>query len=221
MSSEALRGVFKSFKKREFNMKYFLLIVILLLTSCSPKLSQSFKKVSKPEKHWVFFHPFKAKKAFLLSKEAEKTKDSIANFGKIGKDNNGGQLDAFKHSFWMASLTQKIGKNAALSLGKAHEKGNYQTFKKRQLEDGLLPDKPSSEMDLFNNSVGVKVGSQYNKASKKIIIKQLLSSLKQGELRILKKDNLGNFLNCQNKIIPIDSLKHQWMTKKCLVPSNY
>ncbi len=202
-------------------MKYFLLIVILLFTSCSPKLSQSFKKVSSPEKTWAFFHPFKAKKAFRISKQVEKIKDSIARKGSIGKDNSGGQIDAFKHSFWMASLTQKIGKNAALSLGKAHEKGNYQTFKKRQLEDGLLPDKPSSEMDLFNNLVGVKVGSQYKKASKKVIIQQLLNKLQQGELRILKKDNLGNFLDCQNNIISVDSLKHRWLTKKCLVPSNY
>jgi len=201
-------------------MKYFLLVIILILTSCSPKLSQSFKKVSKPEKTWAFFHPFKAKKAFQLSKEAEKTKDSIAFTKIIGRDNNGGQLDAFKHSFWMARLTQKIGKNAALSLGKAHEKGNYLSFKKRQLEDGLLPDKPSSEMDLFNNSIGVKVGSLYKKASKKVIVQQLLNKLQQGKLRILKKDNLGNFLDCQSKIIPLEKLQHRWDTKKCLIPSD-
>ncbi len=201
-------------------MKYFLFIVVFLLNSCSPKLSQSFKKVSNPEKIWVIFHPFKAKKAFKISKEVEKVKDSIAHVEIIGKDNNGGQLDAFKHSFWMASLTQKIGKRAALSLGKAHEKGNYQSFKKRQLEDGVLPDKPSSEMDLFNNVIGVRVGYKYKKASKNIIIQQLLTKIGEGELRILKKNNLGNFLDCQNKIIPFENLQHRWETKKCLMPSN-
>lgn len=201
-------------------MKYFLLILLILFTSCSPKLSQSFKKVSKAEKTWVFFHPFKAKKAFKISKEAEITKDSMALTGVVGKDNNGGQLDAFKHSFWMASLTQKLGKNAALSLGKAHEKGNYQSFKKRQLEDGMLPDKPSSDMDLFNNAVGVRVGYQYKKASKNAIVQQLLNKLHQGKLRILKKDNLGNFLDCQSKIIPLENLQHRWENKKCLIPSD-
>ena len=88
-------------------MKYFLIIFFLILTSCSPKLKQSFKKVSKPEKTWVIFHPFKAKRAFLISKEAENVKDSMAFVGSIGKDNNGGQLDAFKHSFWMARLIAK------------------------------------------------------------------------------------------------------------------
>jgi len=200
-------------------MKYFLLFIILLFTSCSPKLSQSFKKISKPEKKWVFFHPFKAKKAFQISKEAEKTKDSIGSFGNIGKDNNGGQLDAFKHSFWVARLTQKIGKRAALSLGKAHEKGNYKTYTKRKLEDGYLPDKASSTMDLFNNNVGANFGVRYKKTSKKNLVQHLLKALENGELRILNKDNLGNFLDYKGQIIPLDSLRHRWETKKCLVKS--
>ena len=78
----------------------------------------------------------------------------------VGKDNNGGKLDAFKHSYWMARLTQGIGKRAAFRLGKAHEKGNYQTYQRRRLEDGLLPDKPSTDMDLYNNNIGYK--SRFN-----------------------------------------------------------
>jgi len=201
-------------------MKYFLLFIILLFTSCSPKLSQSFKKISKPEKKWVFFHPFKAKKAFYISKEAEKTKDSIGNFGNIGRDNNGGRLDAFKHSFWIARLTQKIGKKAALSLGKAHEKGNYKSYTKRKLEDGYVPDKASSTMDLFNNNVGATFGIRYKKTSKKELVLHLLKALENGELKILSKDSLGNFLDCEKRVIPKDSLHHKWETKKCLAPSD-
>lgn len=202
-------------------MKYLILFFIFLLTSgCSPKLRQSFSKVSSPEKIWIFFHPFKAKKAFLISKETERTKDSIENIGSIGNDNNGGQLDAFKHSFWMARLTQGIGKRAAFNLGKAHEKGNYKTYKKRKLEDGFLPDKQSSEMDLFNNKVGISVGNFNKKTSKQELIQQLLDSLHDGKLRILKKNSSGNFLDCQGKILPMDSLKGKWNTKKCLVPSD-
>jgi len=202
-------------------MKYLLLFFIfLLMNGCSPKLRQSFSNVSSPEKTWVIFHPFKAKKAFLISKEVERAKDSIANIGNIGNDNNGGHLDAFKHSFWMAKLTQGIGKRAAFSLGKAHEKGNYKTYKKRRLEDGFLPDKQSSEMDLFNNLVGINIGSRYKKTSKKELIQQLLDYLNDGRLRILSKDSLGNFLDCQDKIIPSDSLKGKWETKKCLVSSD-
>tara|TARA_R110002073_G_scaffold57778_4_gene146699 strand:+ start:112056 stop:112466 length:411 start_codon:yes stop_codon:yes gene_type:complete len=130
-------------------LKVFFLI--LIFSSCSPKLKQSFSKLSPPEKSWVVFHAFKAKKAYSISLEAERVKDSMNGHASVGSDPNGGKLDAFKHSYWMARLTQNIGKNAAHSLGEAHEKGNYKTYKKRKLEDGFLPDKQSSEMDLFNN----------------------------------------------------------------------
>ena len=201
-------------------MKYVLFIFFIILSSCSPNIQKGYKKLSKPEKTWVLFHPLKAKKAFLISKETTLLKDSISNFGNIGKDNNGGQLDAFKHSFWMARLSQNIGKRAALKLGKAHEKGNYQTYIKQQLEDGYLPDKPSTKMDLFNNSIGATLGERFPLFSKKSTIQKLLKALQNGDLRILSKNALGNFLDCNKKIIPIDSLEHRWNNKKCLVKSN-
>ena len=43
----------------------------------------------------------------------------------LDKDPSGGQVDAFRHAYWMARLNEEIGKNAAKSLGKAHEKENY------------------------------------------------------------------------------------------------
>jgi len=201
-------------------MKYFALIIVLLFVGCSPQIKQSFSKLSKPERTWVIFHPFKAKKAYFISLEAEGVKDSLNTVDIIGTDNNGGHLDAFKHSYWMARLSQNIGKRAALSLGKAHEKGNYKTFKKHKLEDGFLPDKQSSEMDLFNNLVGIDIGNNNKNASKNELILMVLDSLQKGQLRILNKDSLGNFLDCQQRIIPIDSLKHRWDTEKCLVSSS-
>lgn len=202
-------------------LRYFLSILLLFLfVGCSPTLKSSFKKLSKPERSWVIWHPFKAKKAYKISLEAEKTKDSIKHTNLIGKDNNGGQLDAFKHSFWMARLTQNIGKRAAFTLGKAHEKGNYQTFLKRRLEDGMLPDKPSTDMDLYNNNIGISVGKQFKKASKPQLISVLIDSIRQGKMRVLLKDKNGYFLDCDKKRIPLDSLKHKWNTKKCLVRSN-
>ncbi len=195
-------------------------LLLGLFMNCSPKLKQSYSKLSKPERTWIIFHPFKAKKAYQISKEALITTDSIAKENSIGNDINGGQLDAFKHSFWMAKSAQVIGKNAALSLGKAHEKGNYQSFEKRQLEDGILPDKPSSDMDLFNNKVGATLGKRYKKSSKETIINHLLDSIRQGKLRMLKKDTSDNFLDCQGQIISNDALKGKWENNKCLVPTN-
>lgn len=197
-----------------------ILLVLLLLNACSPKLKQSFKKLSKPERTWVTFHVFKAKKAYIVSLEAERVKDSMAKIQRIGQDNNGGLIDAFKHAFWTARLTQEIGPRAAYSLGKAHEKGNFQTFKNRQLEDGYLADKQATKMDLFNNQVGINTAIAHKNSAKAQLIQQLLDSLEQGKLRILAKDQQGYFLDCEKIRIPLDSLKNKWETKKCLIPSD-
>ena len=202
-------------------MKYiYLLIGFLLLTSCSSTIKTSYGKLSSAEKTWVVFHGFKAKKAYGISLEAERITDSIKKTRIIGVDISGGRLDAFKHGYWMARLTQDIGKRSAYSLGKAHEKGNYRTFKKKQLEDGFLPDKPSTDMDLFNNKIGIIIGMQMDITSRNKLIQTVLDSVNEGKMRILLKDENGNFLNCKQKSIPLDSLKHKWNTKKCLVPSD-
>ena len=200
------------------NIIYILLL--MLFSSCSSTLGASYSDLSSAEKTWVFFHLFKAKKAYQISLEAKKVKDSISNVKIIGKDNNGGQLDAFKHSYWMARLTQGIGKRAAHSLGKAHEKGNFQTYKARQLEDGLLPDRPSTEMDLYNNKVGISIGERFHKSSKAKLIEMVIDSVQLGKMQVLLKDKEGYFLDCTQKRIPLDSLKGKWNTRKCLVPSD-
>ena len=200
--------------------KFIYLLLVVMLTSCSSRFTEAYRKLSNPEKTWVLFHPFKAKRAYVISQEVLKLKDSVAPNTDIGMDNNGGRLDAFKHSFWMARLSQGIGRRAALSLGKAHEKGNYQSFLKGQTEDGILPDKESTAMDLHNNAVGSAIGSSFSKASKDEIILLVKDSLDAGKLRILLKDAQGHFLDCHQKRIPLDSLKGKWNTMKCLVPSN-
>ena len=140
-------------------MKYiYSLIGFLLLTSCSSTIKTSYGKLSSAEKTWVVFHGFKAKKAYDISLEAERVTDSIKKKRIIGTDISGGKLDAFKHSYWMARLTQEIGHKRAKRLGTAHEKGNYKAFKKGKEEDGDVPDKISSDMDFFNNEVGIEIG---------------------------------------------------------------
>jgi hypothetical protein len=181
---------------------------------------KQFFKLSTPEKYWVIFHPFKAKRAFYVMQEALKTTDSISKIDLIGKDLNGGQLDAFKHSYWMARSSQAIGEIASRKLGKAHEKGNYKSFKKGKNEDGFLPDQPSSEMDLYNNEIGLKIAKKYPDQSKFEIILTVIDEVKSGSMKILKKDCIGNFLTCDKEIIPKDSLIGYWENKKCLVDSD-
>ena len=198
----------------------FFLFLTVSLEFYSQSKTKQFFKLSSPEKCWVIFHPFKSKRAFYVMQEALKTTDSISKVDLIGKDLNGGQLDAFKHSYWMARSSQSIGEKASKKLGKAHEKGNYRSFKKGKKEDGFLPDLPSSKMDLYNNEVGLKIAKQYPDQTKFEIILTLIDEVKSGSMKILKKDCIGNFLTCSGEIIPKESLVGKWENKKCLVDSN-
>lgn len=199
-------------------------ISVLLFLTLSQLYSQSnwelFRKESNPIKVWVLMHPFKVKKAYKISLEATRVSDSIAKTDLLDQDSSGGQVDAFRHAYWMATLRQEIGKCATRSLGKVHERDNYKTFKKRQLEDGILPDKASKEMDLFNNNVGLKITNKRNASSKKTLIDIITSKIHQGNLKIIKKDTLGNYLSCNGNVILVEEIRHTWENGKCVIPSN-
>lgn len=201
--------------------KTFLLIVIMFtVQSFSQSSLKSFFKLSPPIKKWVIFHPFKAKKSLKISLEANRVSDSIIKSNLLDKDGSGGQVDAFRHAYWMARLTQELGKRAARSLGKAHEKENYLTYKKRKLEDGIVPDKISTEMDLFNNDEGIKLISKKSKVSQKGLVYRIINAIHQGKMKIIKKDKEGNFLTCDGEIISKESLKGKWENNKCLISSS-
>lgn len=184
----------------------------------SQQVDSGFSSLSSPEKWWVIWHPFKAKKALTASLSTLEVTDSIKKTGLIGTDINGGQLDAFKHTYWMVVLSNSIGPKAAISLGKAHEKGNYNTFKKGGKEDGYLPDKASSDMDLYNNQAGIDLYHQHVEESDNIMIQLVLDALYRGELRMIKKEG-SHFLNCNGFTIDPSHLIGTWENEKCLIPT--
>ena len=202
-------------------MKKSLLILVLLIF-CNQLIAQTnwqrFWKQSCPIKTWVLLHPFKAKKALLISKEATKTADSIAKTNLLDKDVSGGQVDAFRHAYWMAKLHQEIGRNAARTLGKAHERDNYISFKKGYFEDGIYPDYASKKMDLFNNKIGLTFSVRNDMRSNVGLIYKIINAIKKGDLKVIKKDIEGNYLTCNNEQIPTQELK-KWNNKKCLITS--
>jgi len=205
-------------------MKKYLIFSFVFLFSLT-SFSQSsyykqFKKLSTPKKWWVVFHPFKAKKTLRISKEVIKVADSISKTSILDGDKSGGQVDAFRHAFWMARLHIKIGKSAARSLGKAHEKENYQYFKDNKLEDGIIPDKASMDMDLYNNEIGLSLVKKGDNISRKSLVIRIIKAIKKGKMRIIKKNNKRQFLTCDGNIISRASLKGKWLNNKCLIPSN-
>jgi len=181
---------------------------------------KNFFQLSRPAKKWVLMHPLKAKKALRISLEAQRISDSIQKTKLLDGDASGGQVDAFRHAFWMARLHQEIGKSAARSLGKAHEKENFITFKKGKLEDGTLPDEISSKMDLWNNEQGLKLIQKGSTVPKNGLIFRVVNAIKVGKMKIIKKDRKGNFLTCDGTTIPENELRDKWKNKKCLILSN-
>ncbi len=199
----------------------FFTVLVFLSTQFSAQSNwHKFWKESGPIKKWVLLHPFKANRALRISIEANRVSDSIAKTPLLDTDSAGGQVDAFRHAYWMARLNQEIGKCAALSLGKAHERANYRTFKKSQFENNISPDKPSKEMDLFNNKAGLSFTKKGVFRSKNGLIYKIANGILKGDLRIIKKDASGNYLTCDNERIPPEELLHTWKNKKCIVSSN-
>jgi hypothetical protein len=197
----------------------FILLIFLPFSLFAQSDLRKFKMLSRPEKCWVLFHPFKATTSLRITKIVLSDVDSVKKTGTLGSDLNGGKLDAFKHAYWMASLTVTIGKKKSLRLGKAHEKGNWQEFKKHRLEDSILPDSVSSSMDLHNNSAGAGVVIKCENISKNIIRERIIDLLKEGKLVIIKKDDQGNYLYCDGTFIDTNKWKGKWDIPKCLIPS--
>jgi hypothetical protein len=203
-------------------MKKILFFIFILFVN--ELIAQSnfgdFLNLSGPKRTWVFFHPFKAKLSSEVSKETNKVSDSIARTNLLDGDGSGGQVDAFRHAYWMARLKQEMGHSAAESLGIAHEKENYLTYKKMALEEGVVPDKISSEMDLHNNNEGLKLITKKSKTSRNSLIYKIVNAIHLGKMKIIKKDSKGNFLTCDGVLISEKSLKGKWVNNKCLVASN-
>jgi hypothetical protein len=179
-----------------------------------------FFKLSCPEKTWVLTHPFIAHGAYKITTEAlEMIKEKIHDTLFDG-DLNGGQLDAFRHAYWMARISQKYGWRRAYNLGKAHEKGNYKDYKKHRLEEGTLPDESSGQMDFLNNDVGIQLGKENPLATSNELSQQIEELILAGKLFIIKKNKSGQFVNCQGEIISNDEIKGKWNNPKCIVSSN-
>jgi len=180
---------------------------------------QSFRKLSFPEKRWVLLHPLKAKKAYAISLEAKEVTRSMKGNKMLDPWENGGQLDAFRHAYWMARLTQEMGWRRAYRLGNAHEKGNYRQFKRGKTEEGALPDEASSKMDYLNNDTGIETGKRYPDYSPEQLSDLILRLIGEGKLYIISRDSVGNFLDCGGTIINMELYKGKWQNPKCVIPS--
>lgn len=182
---------------------------------------QKLQSLTKYEVWWAVTHPFIASKAFTITQKAGKIAQEQISNPQLDGDYNGGQVDAFRHTLWMAMLVQEIKPKAAKKLGIAHEKSNFLYFKKHKNEDGSIPDSISSQMDLYNNSIGLELGQTYMGTTLDTLIQIVIRTILEGKCRVIKKNELGDFLDKENNIIRQKDIKGKWLNNKELVPSDY
>lgn len=211
-----------SSKNRFSSFNYSTKIIILLIIMAFPlkNYAQKIKDIPRPERIWVITHPFVAYKAWKITGEARQITSGKIHDPDLDGDYNGGQVDAFRHTLWMALLSQKMKAKKARKLGIAHEKGNEIYYKKHKLEDGSLPDSVACEMDLRNNEVGLSIGSQNREATKEELQELVKQAILSGKCWKISKNKAGDFLDKNNKPIPKEQWKGKWVTPKILVPSD-
>lgn len=201
-----------------------LIILSPLASAQSGKGSiRAFFDLSRAERAWVLTHPFVAPKALKVSRDANNRASLMKSDSLLDGDHRGGQVDAFRHGYWMASLSQEIHPRKARKLGYAHEKGNKRQYTKavRKKLSGPLPDAPNCTMDLFNNDMGISLGLAHPQIPKDSLQTLVLRAILDGRFIILKKDQAGNFLDCEGFFIDMEEYRFLWENPKCLVPSNF
>lgn len=85
---------------------------------------------------------------------------------------NDGHRDAFRHAFWSARLAQEYGPDWARAFTTAHE--------------GLPGNVANREaMDLYNNSIGIRIGAANRNASPEELSRLIDAALTRGELTVM------------------------------------
>lgn len=182
--------------------------------------AQSFGSRSAYEKRWSLLHPFAALKIKSIYKQVLPYYKSVKQNAELDQFENGGQLDAFRHVFFMAAFSQKVKAHAVKKLGIAHEKGNHKHFLQSITEEGELPDSLSTVMDLANNESGIAIGKNNPELNFESLKNKVLLEIKSGKALYFKRNSAGDYLTCDNKIIDLSQFKKKWSIPKCLIKTN-
>ena len=204
---------------RNLNSKKIIISILFFMLLCNydlyadstPVSNKKKLKISSREIIWAITHPFIANKVLKITKKALKITDSLENYN-ILFDRSGGNLDAFKHAYWMALLSQNISRNKARKIGVIHEKINYREYKR-----GIsAQDSAASLMDLKNNEIGISIIENNKFLSHQELINTIIEAINNGELYRIKKNKKGEYLDSNNQVIDL-SKENGWNKRKCIV----
>jgi|SRR6185437_925262 len=210
-----------SFTKQIMRHHFLLYILVLLFTISVSAQTKSFHNLSKYEKHWAIWHPFASIKIKNHQVEMYAVCKEVKHQRLLDTFENGGKLDAFRHTFAMAYFSKFVKAKKLRKLGKAHEKANYQQFLHHlPEEDGELSDSLSSVMDLKNNDIALSLANEVKKLSAEEIKEKIIGLIKNDGVFIIKRNAQGLYVDCNDQIIPPEKIKGIWNTPKCLIKSD-
>ena len=200
--------------------KYFYICLLTFILNVSVHAqNKAFHNLSKYEKHWAIVHPFAALKIRKHQAEMYGVYKEVKQQHILDDFENGGKLDAFRHTFAMAYFSKFIKVKKLRKLGKAHEKANYSQFLHGlSYEDGELPDSLSSVMDLTNNNIALALAKEIKELSIQEIKQKIIKLIQSGAVFIIKRNAQGQYVDCNNAVIFPEKLK-AWNTPKCLIKS--
>ena len=192
-------------------------VFLLCLFVCAQQIIAQ----SRAEINWALKHPVAALRVKKITRQCDLIYASYKKRGQPDQLENGGRLDAFRHTFYMAAYALKINRRKLLKLGLAHEAGNYSDFLNAKLEDGEIPDFFSCEMDLYNNELGIKTGSENQELPLDSLAGLVLETILEGRAVIMKRNKKAEYLKCNGEVLQLAIYRKEWRVPKCLVNSDY
>jgi hypothetical protein len=194
---------------------------VLILLCISFVCRSQAPRLSAAELRWAVWHPFSAVKVRKISRQCDRIYLVDENRKKLDDFPGGGKLDAYRHVFYMAAFAQKIRVKKVRKLGLAHEKNNYRQFRQAQKEQGEVPDSLSSVMDLSNNELGISLGCNFRKLPLTELSERSIADINAGKALIMKRNEKGDYLDCEGNLLALSSFRGKWSVPKCLVRSDY
>ena len=95
------------------------------------------------------------------------------------QEDRGSENGAFRHTLWQATITSEFGSRVALEAGNAHEKDPFTNLSVRTFSSF---DDADQTVDLLNNQIGRRIGSQNKNVNMKDLALQVLEEFKNNGL---------------------------------------
>ena len=118
-----------------------------------------------------------------------KTQEIFGNYSNIPGDVNGANdcADAFRHAYFSMLNVKRVGEDYSREFGEAHECDS--------------PNEKETEMDLYNNEVGISLALNNPDESIEELTDVILNQLYSGNLKVLSNLNEFNGVTLFTKVI--------------------